>query len=272
NSLKLKFWIQLRKVDPDGARAAIDGLITNAELLTGNADNFSVPFGTTNGNQHPLYDFAFNRRPGDIAISQRFIDSLKATADPRLDVYFNDQGQGDYLGFDNGGTGTPPLLANRAVLGSFPVGDNGEAPQRLYTYYTQQFYLAEAVLTLGTSGDARNYYEEALAASLGEAGVSSSDADEYIASRLNAYDAAASAEDQLAVIIRDKWVSNLANGVEAFNDWRRTGYPRLAPSNTPLTPDGSIPVRLLYSANELSSNPNLENQSQLIDPVWWDVE
>jgi hypothetical protein len=72
--------------------------------------------------------------------------------------------------------------------------------------------------------------------------------------------------------MRDKWVSNLGNGVEAFNDWRRTGYPQLIPSTQPQTPDGSIPVRLLYSSNELSSNPNLEEQSQLIDPVWWDVD
>ncbi len=271
-SLQLKFWIQQRKINAAGATTAINDLIADGELLQGNGDNFSVPFGTTNGNQHPLYDFAFNRRPGDIAISQRFIDSLKATSDPRLDVYFKDQGQGDYLGYDNGGTGAPPLLAQRAVLGLFPVGDNGEAPQRLYTYYTQQFYLAEAALTLGTNGDARAYYEDAMSAALSEAGVGDADAATYISSRLAAYDAAGSDEARLSIIMRDKWVSNLGNGVEAFNDWRRTGYPQLTPSTTPGTPDGSIPVRLLYSSNELSSNPNLEDQSQLIDPVWWDVD
>ena len=127
-------------------------------------------------------------------------------------------------------------------------------------------------MTLGTSGDARAYFEDAVAAALSEAGVAEADAATYITSRLAAYDAAGSDEERLSVVMRDKWVSNLANGVEAFNDWRRTGYPQLTPSTTPGTPDGSIPVRLLYSSNELSSNPNLENQSQLIDPVWWDVD
>lgn len=272
NALQLKFWLQQRKVNPTQANTGISSLITADNLLTGNGDNFSVLFGTTTGNQHPLYDFAYNRRDGDIAISQRFIDSLKVTNDPRLPVYFNDQGQDDYLGYDNGGTGAPPLRAERARLGTFPVGDNGEAPQRLFTYYTQQFYLAEAALTLGTPGDPRAYFEQGVSAALEESGVAGADADTYLAERLAAYDAAGSDEARLSVVMRDKWVSNLANGVEAFNDWRRTGYPQLIPSTQPQTPDGSIPVRLLYSSNELSSNPNLEEQSQLIDPVWWDVE
>ncbi len=272
NSLQVKYWLQQRKINPSEAASAITALVNGDELLRNNGDNFNVPFGTTNGNQHPLYDFAFNRRPGDIAISQRFIDSLNVLNDPRIDEFINDQGQGTYLGYENGGTGTPPLQAVRAVLGTFPVGDNGEAPMRLYTYYTQEFLLAEAALMLDIPGDARTYYENALTASLDASGVDGSDAQTYLASRLAAFDAAGSDEEQLQVVIRDKWVSQFGNGVESFNDWRRTGYPEFQPSSTPGTSDGSIPVRLLYSANELSSNPNLENQSQLIDPVWWDVD
>jgi hypothetical protein len=272
NALQLKFWLQQRNVNPTQAATAISSLINSNQLLTGNGDNYSVGFGTSTGNQHPLYDFAYNRRDGDIAISQRFLDSLEAVNDPRIPFYFNDQGQGEYLGFDNGGTGAPPLRNVRARLGEFPVGGNGEAPQRLFTYYTQQFYLAEAALTLDTPGDARDYFEDAIRAALSEAGVGAAETDTYVTDRLAAYDAAADDEAKLAVIIRDKWASNLANGVEAFNDWRRTGYPALIPSTQPQTPDGSIPVRLLYSSNELSSNPNLEEQSLLIDPVWWDVE
>ncbi|MCG8387699.1 MAG: SusD/RagB family nutrient-binding outer membrane lipoprotein [Cytophagales bacterium] len=271
NTMKIKFWMQIRKRRPTQAQAAINQLL-GQPIFESNADNFSSPFGTTNGNQHTMYDFAFNRRAQDIAISQRFIDSLEVLNDPRIEFYFDDNGQDEFIGYDNGGTATVPQEDEKALLGVFPVGQNGEAPQRMLTYYALQFYLAEADLVLDITGDARDYYEEALETAMSHVGVEDADAQTYITDRLATYDAAADNEARLAIVMRDKWVASFGNGLEAYNDWRRTGYPRLLPSTTPLTPDGSIPRRLLYSSNELSSNPNLENQAQLIQRVWWDVQ
>ncbi|MEL7002082.1 MAG: SusD/RagB family nutrient-binding outer membrane lipoprotein [Bacteroidota bacterium] len=272
NGLKLKYWTQIRKQRSAEATTEINNLIAGGGLMQSNGDNYSLPFGTATGSQHPMFDFAFNRRAGDIAVSQRFIDSLNALSDPRIDFYFLDQGQGNFVGYDNGGIAAVPAAGVRALLGTFPVGPNGEAPQRMYTYYSQQFYLAEADLTLGITGDARDYYESALTASLDHVGVGEADAATYLADRLAAFDAAADDDARLAIVMRDKWVASFGNGVEAYNDWRRTGFPQLAPATTALTPDGTIPRRLLYSSNELSSNPNLENQALLIDRVWWDVQ
>ena len=277
NSLQLKLSVQMRLVEPALAEQNINSLLQGNQMLRDNGDNFSLAFTNAAGNQHPMFDFAFNNREGDIAISQRFIDSLEILNDPRIGLYLTNNGQVDgngdpvFNGFDNGSLGAPPTMATRARLGVFPVGAGGEAPQRMLTFYQQQFTLAEAALTLNISSSnmARDYFESALTAAFDEVGI---DGSTYIANRLAAYDNASDDDARLNIVMRDKWVALFGNGVDAWTDWRRTGFPQLLPSTTANSPDNQIPRTLPYSQNELGANPNAPGQQRLINErVWWDI-
>jgi hypothetical protein len=281
NTLKMKLFLQIRKRDPARAAAGINALIGGNQLIMTNAENFQVAFLSTTDRQHPMYDFAFNAREADIVMSSRFIDSMAVLDDPRIPFYFNNNGQTNpdnqdsliYNGFDNGGQGTAPILSERARLGEYTVGENGDAPQRLLTAFQTYFMLAESALTLNTTGNARAYFNNALDASMQEVGVGSTAATEYITRRLAAFDAAPNSEAKLSVVMRDKWVAQFGMSFEAWNDWRRTDYPRLAPATINTSPDELIPRRLPYSAVELTSNRNAPPTQVLVNErVWWDVE
>jgi hypothetical protein len=279
NTLKMKLFLQIRKRDPARATAGINALIAGNQLILDNEENFQVAFLSTTDRQHPMYDFAFNAREGDIVMSNRFIDSLEVLNDPRTPFFLSNNDQTDedgnpvYLGFDNGGQGTPPILILRARLGEYAVGENGDAPQRLLTAFQTHFMLAESSLTLGTAGEARQHFANALNASMQDVGVLAAAATEYVNRRLADYDAAPTNEAKLAVVMRDKWVAQFAMSFEAWNDWRRTGYPRLDPATINSSPNGEIPRRLPYSAIELTSNRNAPATQVLVsERVWWDVE
>ena len=267
NTLKLKHYLNLRLRDPNGATAAINALIAENNFIGSNAEDFEFPFSSEATNENPRYDFAYNNRTGDITISTTLADTMQGNNDPRVNVFFNDRGLGVINAFGNNAGGTPPNNADRALYGEYVIGDEGDGPGKFLTYFQTQYMLAEATLTLGTTGDARAYYAEALQASMDKAGV---DGATYIANRLAAYDAAATNDDKLVEVIFDKWVAQFGMGIETYTDFRRTGLPALTPAPNNISPDGEIPKRMPIPELEINANPNAPRQAPLIStPVWW---
>ena len=81
-------------------------------------------------------------------------------------------------------------------------------------------------------------------------------------------------QQRLNQIITQKWIAWVGNGYEAYNDYRRTGYPRLALALNAQGDDPNVlPKRFVYPASELSGNAN--NAPNPVPgttvPVWWDV-
>ncbi len=276
NTLKLKLYLQIRKVDANTARTGIAAVLAQNNFIRNNSEDLEMRYTATQNNQNPLFVFAVQARETDICISQRFLDSLQTLNDPRVPFYFTNQGQARYIGFENGGTGTPPSIQTRARLGRYPIGfvgsnTGGDAPFRMLTHFQAQFILAEAALTLGTAGDARQYFENAIRASMAKVGVAAADANAYVLARLAAYDAARNNEARLNVVIRDKWAASVGTPIEAWNDYRRTGYPRLAIASNAQNIT-TIPTILPYSALELAANPSAPAQQLLDKKLWWDVD
>jgi hypothetical protein len=75
------------------------------------------------------------------------------------------------------------------------------------------------------------------------------------------------------VLIRDKWASSAGNAYEAYNDYRRTGFPNLARATNGQPTVTRIPVRLPYVQSEIQSNaenvPLKSYPAGLLVPVWW---
>ena len=203
-----------------------------------------------------------------------------------------------------------------AVITSRAVSINsnsGAGIQPLMTNFMILFARAEAALTLATADDARDMLEQAIRAqidkviafstsrdgnALGKAATVLDDLtgdpeeltvqqkiDNYVTSKLEAYDDAATDAERLEVIITEKHKALFCIGWEAYNDYRRTGYPRFFNMQTQdgslvtypttareaaLVPNGEFPRRLLFPALELNSNPNAPAQTTKATPVFWD--
>jgi len=182
---------------------------------------------------------------------------------------------------------------SQSLIGLFPVGGRyddgaggvgtllsgtGDAPVRVLTSYQVKFILAEAALTIGTDGTVKDLLKAAMLehfakinkqAAAVPASVQTVPAitdvvrDAYINSVLAAYDLASTA-DKLNIIMTQKWIASFGYGMDAYTDYRRTGFPVLPNTTGAVDPEvvstRTFPFRLTYPNAEITSNPNFPGQ------------
>jgi hypothetical protein len=183
----------------------------------------------------------------------------------------------------------------------------GIAPHKMITYAALKFMLTELVLAGETTGDARTLLSEGISEAIDHIHsvvdenekannsapkISAEDRAEYIDAILAKYDAA-NAEGKMRIVMTQKWIHNFMNPIDAYTDYRRTGYPVLFnPNNTQepgygVNPSGdteksdarvelstpaSYPRSLYYPTNsETELNPNMPQKNDVSVPlVFWD--
>ncbi|GGA87681.1 SusD/RagB family nutrient-binding outer membrane lipoprotein [Puia dinghuensis] len=277
NTLLLKFAIMLTNVNPTMAKSVITSVLSGNNYINSNSLDFEVPFGTATGNQNALYNFNYINRPGDQMLSSRFLALEQSLNDTLRLAKFFTKPNGVFTGFNNGSNAPAPPQATRSQYGSYliaPVANPtqlGAAPIRLLTNFQVNFILAEAALILGTPGDPNAYYQAGIQASMQKIGMAQSDINAYFIANPNVVTLTGTTQQKLQQIITQKYIAFTGNGIEVFDDYRRTGYPILA---LPLNPGGDdptvIPTRLPYTNGELSTNPNAPNPRPLVDvKLWW---
>jgi len=192
---------------------------------------------------------------------------------------------------------------SQTVLGLYPIGGRfddgkggevntsgaitgpGTVAQRLFPHFASLYTQAELVLTEpGVTGDARALFQAAIAASFkkvndiaadtGVDGIVKADVDGYIASVLAKYDAANDA-GKLELILTEKWIASFGFSIDAYTDYRRTGYPIMYDPNTDdLAYTGTsrlYPVSMAYNTLSLTLNQNAPDQKNVTtDRVFWD--
>jgi hypothetical protein len=220
--------------------------------------------------------------------------------------YCNPAGNKGYWGRDHlDPDGIPPDGLKRTAYGAFPAGgrfDNNSAtpvsnpalgmrgagihPIMLAAYV--DFMLAEAALTLGTTGDAKTYlangitkhmnYVRAFAVTGAEGAVINAfePAATYTARVTNyvnfvkaQYDEATTNDTRMNVVGREYWLSLFGNGLESFNLYRRTGKPvRMQPALEEIP--GPFVRSFLYPNNYIVTNTNAVQKKDLTTQVFWD--
>lgn len=175
-----------------------------------------------------------------------------------------------------GATGTPKTVSNTDGTGAgiFPFITNAMV----------KFILAEAALTLGTTGDPKQLTQDGIVANLNSINtisttsgnsaptLSAAQITAFAQSRLAGFDAADTA-GKLNTLMTQKYIALYGNGLEAYNDYRRTGLPTLP---APIAPLNTFPLRLSYSVTELATNTNVSGRAdqlqaaQQTTPVFWD--
>ncbi len=202
--------------------------------------------------------------------------------------------------------GIPPDGLRRTAWGLYPAGgrfdDDRGQPVALITgaqgagihpimmsSFTD-FMLAEAALTLRTTGNPRALLESAIRKSMADVrnyalstiegsvvtafeaarGINWEDeVNRYVTRVLALYDAATNDDQRLDVVLREYWIALYGNGIEAYNMYRRTGKPsNMQPALEPNP--GSFIRSFFYPAVFANRNSNAVQKSNVEKPVFWD--
>ncbi len=284
NTLRLRLALHVAKADPALAKTEGEAAIL-AGVFTSNADNALARVSAAEPN-------AFNQITGfnEFRMSASMESVLNGYNDPRVGEYFSTVGAagtapfvGTFSGIRNGTTAADLGLAdntnnNNSNIGTrFSVANAATNPRIVLTYAEACFLLSEAAWrgwTIGT-GTAKAWYENGIAASMNQFGITN-------AAAITAYTNSATANsnipfactrpittlpvlfstttaDQLEQIIVQKWLATYPDGFEAWATFRRTDLPKLYPvqnidPSSNVTP-GNFIQRLQYTDNMKSINP-----------------
>ena len=95
------------------------------------------------------------------------------------------------------------------------------------------------------------------------------DVENYVAEVLSNYENATTDEERLDVIITEYYLAGFGNSIEAYNAYRRTGYP--SNIQIPITDSNpTFPRSFPYSAIAVMNNSSI-SQKQNTDKVFWDT-
>lgn len=311
-SLMLRLAMHLTKIDPALAKTWVQKAITGGPILD-DADLAKVPFadGSLASNRNPMsvdwlfFDYADGQNPINVEgskLAKTFIDQLKGnsttTKDPRLNVIavlWVKQPSGSYIADTS--TALQKGMQN-AQYNAYPPDYETysepnpntvmryDAPICVMTPAEVNFLLAEAAIRGWYSGSAETLYNAGVSAAMrqwslyGKEGVISQDKIDYYLVN-NPFKTGGTFDEQLEQISNQKWRLFFMDQIENFANWRRTGYPKLIPTNYPgnIT-GGQIPRRFvipqseeeLNNANFLEAKNRQSGANTLLSRVWWDKE
>lgn len=282
NTLKLKIYLREAYVRPAVAEAGIKAMYTAGAEFVDQGDEAAVHFTTTQFNQNPLFAHISSLGEFNILASNTALNRMLTLSDPRIDVVYKRAtaapNTGNHVGIAQG---NGRLLPNPASLndrqfskpGAAVGGPGGAAAPVIFISEGESFFLqAEAVARGWGTGDAKQLYLDGIALSFLSSGLSLTEFNTYAAQTAIDYPAAGTLEEKIKAIITQKWTAMTGSqNVEAWTEWRRTGYPDIFTVSTTSNIGNAFPARLLYPDSEVTSNPNTPPQKTVTDKVWWDV-
>jgi hypothetical protein len=273
NSLRLLMALRISKVDAAKGTAEANDAVTSG-VFTSNADNAVIryPGSPYNNPWFTLYD---GRK--DFAMSNIMDNFLSATSDPRAPKY----GSSD-IGFPYGLTRDQAVAFDNSSGGNWARILSSEfrqqnSPLTLVSYSVVLLAQAEARqrgwITSGPTAQA--LYEAGIKASWDEWGVTYTPA--QLAAFLLNSNVAFTAGTELQRIATQRWVALYPNGLQAWFEWRRTGFPVLTPTPNATNTSKQIPRRYVYGQGQYSVNKaNVEAAAARMggdtqdSRVWWD--
>jgi len=281
NSLRLRLAMRIRFADPVYS-AGIIAECMNGPFIETNDQNFGLQYQESENSElyNPWYEV---RKHQNWKMSNKFVEWLKGTTDPRLAVLVDTTKTGEYIGFING--------LNDQEQSKYKWEDFSNPKPALYSKTLQLnkmsaseiwFLRAEAALFSLGPGDANVLYQEGIRQNMLFWKVPQAQIDEFISNvqeaTLNSAD-----ENKFRQIATQMWIAFVPDFLEAWSNIRRTGYPAI-PQRTDASvyslgvTNGILPTRFKYASSEYRTNREnvdaaiLQQGPDLIDtPVWWDV-
>lgn len=166
-------------------------------------------------------------------------------------------------------------VGNVSSVNTQNLGGAGIFPILLSSY--TDFLLAEAALTIpGVNGNPKTYLEAGIrdsftkVADFGGVAMDAAQINTYVNDVITRYDNAADDSARLNIIVKEFYIASFGNSIEAYNAYRRTGFPNdLGGSPIPQT---DFPRNFLIPDSELNSNDNPDlQQITRTTQVFWDT-
>lgn len=300
NALMLRLAMRMSKADAASAKQWVAKAISGG-LMTSNEDNMVLlrEDGPNIASRNPLsLIFEFIESEGQ-KLSKTLIDFLKDNNDPRLMIISMgigpaagpfDTNPAHQKGMPNGYDentileyeGLPAnaiidIHATYSTVNTKLVARN--APSVYLTYGEVELLLAEASQLGFIPDDAAAHYNKGVGAAMHmyaifdtSLGISDSEVSAFLLA--HPYKPATG----LRQIGEQYWIANFTNPIEAWSNWRRSGYPALIPVIYPGSVyNGKIPRRFLYPTAEAATNT--DNYREVISRqgadnwntrMWWD--
>lgn len=310
-SLMLRAGMRHSKVNPARAREWVERAIAGG-VMTSNADNLLIrhdfnysneignTLNATEANNYylaePFEDFLSSHNdPRLRSIAVRFIgagsgpdqnNALAGNPAPTVTLSRNPADQmGFPMGFDNQTIGAVVSQRGLRSFYEFSQVDRTRmtarnAPIFHVTYAQTSLLMAEAAVRGWITGNAANLYAQGVRAhmeQLAAYGSNTAVPESEITAFINANPL--DMGNALEEIGEQYWVASFLNAYEGFANFRRTGFPELAPNPYPGKDiSGDFIRRLSYPDAEFSvNNANIQAAVQRQGPdnldtrVWWDV-
>jgi hypothetical protein len=259
NSLRLRLAIRISNIDPLKARYEAEKAIEQKYgVMENNNDNMFIYSNT--GHALGIISWDWN----DTRMSATMESVLKGYNDPRITVDFtpceDSTALGEYKGIRQG----IDIQSKSTYQNYSPVGIMYKTTRYLQIMTAAEIYLirAEGVLRGWNMGGktAQEYYEAGVKASFDQYSLGGfdnyiNDSESTFADYVDTHnpvnnfsassnitikwDESLSNEEKLEKIITQKWIALYPDGMEAWAEFRRTGYPKL------------IPVVVNYSGGEI---------------------
>lgn len=276
NSLKLRMAVRIASntEDTDYAKQIMAQAIEGG-VIESNEDNAFFP-------SMPYNPFWIASNWGDLAINATLSTYMNGYNDPRISKYMTSASrQSGYCGVRMGIENTSKDKEGNSANYSKPAATD-VSPMPVFYAAETYFLKAEAALQGWIGGGeaaAKSYYEQGIQTSMSQYSVAIGD---YLSSttvpqgytdKVNSNNkisftntpptvAWEDGSNKLQKIITQKWIANYPLGIEAWCDYRRTGYPELFTARDNLSSVGYIGDidskrmvrRLPYPITEKSSN------------------
>jgi hypothetical protein len=274
---RLLMALRLSKVYPgpaDFAATEFKAALAAGPIASGQDITYKFLAGDANNQNQWYRNYTISLR-NDYAVSKTLVDYMTYSAtnkDPRLPVYAEVLSSGNVVGLPFGITVQTNIPNAYSRIGQ--RYRNETSPAYIFTTAQVEFAQAEAAKIgwiPGGDAVAKLHYDAGIDASLTQAGVT----DVAFKSTPEIAYNPATALQQIGL---QRWIALYLNGWEAWSEWRRTGYPALAPG--PNTQNGTnIPRRVGYPTADINTNnanylSALSQQgwtnNSINNRMWWD--
>ncbi|NOX36495.1 MAG: SusD/RagB family nutrient-binding outer membrane lipoprotein [Calditrichaeota bacterium] len=198
------------------------------------------------------YQF-YRERDSYIRAGKFLVDLLIERKDPRLPIYFAP------AGFDDSGNpiyvGSAPGEGRISASTLSSIFLDKSKSYDILTYEETLFIQAEAAFKLGDETTAREKLNQALRVIEAKWGLKPD--------TLGVYDDTVTGDALFEAIMMEKYIALFLN-IEVFNDWKRTGYPKIVAfgANDYTESPDIIPHRLPISDDERQTNPNVDDPTK----------
>lgn len=248
NSLRMLIALRTSKVYPGASEWAAtefkSALADPGGIITSNTENVSQVYPNTTF-ANPFYANYVTSARVDNAESKTVTDFLSANNDPRL-ASFGTTPNGFPYGLDRPHA---TLIVSGIAYILKGAGTAATDPVNILTASVVTLARAEAAERGWTTEVAATLYAQGVALSLAQYGYSATQAATYLAQPNIAY-----GTNNIMKIAIQRWLALYPDGIQAWSEWRRTGFPVLTPSAYATNTGGQIPRRYIYGTDEYSLN------------------